>query len=310
MESTSCNVCHADDFAVLFEGPDRLHHLPGIFRLVCCRRCGLIYLNPRPDCNEIHQFYPEDYLAFQRAIEDDRSFLKRLDRRYGIYKRCRAVIKEQPLPGRILDIGCATGLFLFEMKKKGWETLGIDLSESASGYARKRMGLKVITGDFLEVELPPRAFDVITLWDVLEHLPTPGAALEKITGLLRENGLLLLNLPNPGSWEAGFFGPCWIGWDPPRHLNLFSLPQIIGLMKEHHLVYQRVVAVTGEFFGLKVSLKNLLQERLPLKPLAVKTLLALLTSPLSRVLAIPFYALANPTRMGTNMTIFARFQRQ
>ena len=172
MELTFCNVCKADDFIVLFEGPDRLDNLPGLFRLVRCRRCGLIYLNPRPDRNEIHQFYPEDYLAFQKAIDDDRSFLKRLDRRYGLYKRYRSVIEEQPRSGRILDIGCATGLFLAEMKNRGWETLGIDFSKSASDYARKRMGLEIITGDFLEVNLPAHSFDVISLWDVLEHLPT------------------------------------------------------------------------------------------------------------------------------------------
>jgi SAM-dependent methyltransferase len=79
-------------------------------------------------------------LAFQKSIEEETAFLKRMDRRYGIYKRCRSVTKVLPGPGKILDIGCATGLFLSGMQDRGWECLGIELNEQAATYARERMG--------------------------------------------------------------------------------------------------------------------------------------------------------------------------
>ncbi len=93
------------------------------------------------------------------------------------------------------------------MKERGWEALGIELNERAAAYARDRMGLDIITGNFLEADLPNHYFDVISLWDVLEHLPDPLPVLKKISQIIRPGGLLVLNLPNPESWEARRFGP-------------------------------------------------------------------------------------------------------
>ena len=100
MEKTDCDFCGADDTAPVYLGRDRLHGLPGTFPLVRCRRCGLMYLNPRPDRDEIGRYYPSDYISFARAIEDEPSLLRRIDRAYGLHKRCREVIRRVGGPGR------------------------------------------------------------------------------------------------------------------------------------------------------------------------------------------------------------------
>jgi SAM-dependent methyltransferase len=308
MESTRCPICAADDFGVVFEGPDWISRLPGLFRMVRCLHCGLYYLNPRPDQKEIHRYYPHDYLAFQKSIEEETAFLKRMDRRYGIYKRCRSVTKVLPGPGKILDIGCATGLFLSGMQDRGWECLGIELNEQAATYARERMGLDIITGNFLEADLPDHYFDVISLWDVLEHLPDPLPVLEKISKIIRPGGLLVLNLPNPESWEAKRFGPLWIGWDLPRHLNLFPLPLLTSLLRTHGFGRPQVKSLTGNFFVFKFSLGLLLNEKISQRPAASKILRSLLNSPVSRLVAFPVYALADPLKLGSCLALFFRFE--
>jgi len=308
MEATRCTICAADDFEVVFEGPDWISHLPGLFRMVRCLHCGLYYLNPRPDQKEIHRYYPQDYLAFQKSIEEETAFLKRMDRRYGIYKRCRSVTKVLPGPGRILDIGCATGLFLSGMKERGWEVLGIELNEQAAAYARERMGLDIITGNFLEADLPNHYFDVISLWDVLEHLPDPLPVLKKISQIIRPGGLLVLNLPNPESWEARRFGPLWIGWDLPRHLNLFPLPLLSSLLEKVGFNRPKVKSLTGNFFVFKFSLGLFLSERIPQRPVALKIFRFLLNSPLSRLVAFPVYALSDPLKLGSCLALFSRFE--
>jgi SAM-dependent methyltransferase len=308
MESTRCTICAADDFEVVFEGPDWISHLPGLFRMVRCLHCGLYYLNPRPDQKEIHRYYPHDYLAFQKSIEEETAFLKRMDRRYGIYKRCRAVTKVLPGPGRILDIGCATGLFLSGMKERGWEVLGIELNEQAAAYARERMGLDIIIGNFLEADLPKRYFDVISLWDVLEHLPDPLSVLKKISKIIRPGGLLVLNLPNPESWEAKRFGPLWIGWDLPRHFNLFPLPLLGSLLKEFGFTRPKVRSLTGNYFVLKFSLGLFLNEKIPHRPTALKIFRLLLNSPLLRLVAFPVYRLSDPDKLGSCLALFSRFE--
>ena len=173
------------------------------------------------------------------------------------------------------------------MKERGWEALGIELNEQAAVYARDRMGLNIITGNFLGADLPSHYFDVITLWDVLEHLPDPLPVLQKLSKIIRPGGLLVLNLPNPESWEARRFGPLWIGWDLPRHLNLFPLPLLSSLLEKVGFNHPTIKSLTGNFFVFKFSLGLLLDEKISKWPASSKVLKILLNSPLSRLAAFP-----------------------
>ena len=170
------------------------------------------------------------------------------------------------------------------------------------------MGLDIITGNFLEADLPNRYFDVISLWDVLEHLPDPLPVLQKISKIIRPGGLLVLNLPNPESWEARRFGPLWIGWDLPRHLNLFPLSLLTSLLRTVGFNRPNVKSLTGNFFVLKFSLGLLLNEKISQRPAALKILRLLLNSPVSRLVAFPVYALSDPLKLGSCLALFSRFE--
>ena len=173
-------------------------------------------------------YYPADYALFRTASEPSgRRPLRRIQQR-DIQQRCRDV-ERLISSGRVLDIGCGTGEFLAALKKRGWECVGIEPSELAACYAREQFGLDVHSGRLEDVALPEASFDVITLWTVVEHLHDPMIVLKLVSRLLRSDGLLVLSIPDPGSLDARWFGPSWVGFDTPRHLSLFS-PKSLGLL--------------------------------------------------------------------------------
>jgi SAM-dependent methyltransferase len=263
MEYTSCLTCGSEEFKVVLEGPDRLCGLPGIFRLVQCTRCQLIYQNPRPAEKDISQYYKGDYLPFLPAIEDETSFIKRLDRWYGLWKRCHLVNSFFPRPGKILDIGCATGIFLNGMKTKGWEVLGVELSAKAADYAQKRFRLPVQCLPIQSFQAEPGSMDVITMWDVLEHVHDPKQLLRLTHTWLKPGGRLLLTLPNPESWELGFFRQYWIGWDLPRHLCLFPEQTLRQMLISSGFRVTNFFSFTGRYHTFLLSLELLLKDKRP-----------------------------------------------
>ena len=221
LEPVSCNLCGFDSYKRHLVRKDLNLYVPGNFQLVRCDNCGLIYQNPRPSTGDLLTLYPQDYDQHQDAVREVRSPIARLDRKYGLRKRSKAVQRHVER-GRLLDLGCATGDFLEVMRDDGWEVVGIEPSPFASQWARDRMGLDVRTGTLETVALSDESFDVVTMWNVIEHLPDPQAALERIHRLLRIGGVLVLSTPNLDSIDARFFGPYWIGYELPRHLYVFS----------------------------------------------------------------------------------------
>ena len=256
MESTPCPMCGANAGRLLFEGHDLLHHGEGTFTLNTCRTCGHIYQNPRPSIEQIGCYYPQNYMPFLKAIEDEPNWWKRLDRRYGRSRRCQAVHKAAGEVGRLLDVGCATGIFLDGMRTLGWQVAGVEPTASAVEYARTRFALDVFEGRLEEAPFADHSFDVITLWDVLEHVHEPKQVLAKIHQLLRPGGLLVMSLPNPDSIEARLLGPYWAGWDLPRHLNLFRPRQLRQHLPQMGFEINKIRSFTAGYSVLIMSIEH------------------------------------------------------
>lgn len=302
-EMVACPMCGADAGRTLVEGGDLLHPGAESFRLVSCQRCSHIYQNPRPTPAAIGRYYPDDYMPFLRAIEDEPRWWRRLERSYGRRMRCSAVHRAAGQPGRILDVGCATGIFLDGMRRLGWEAVGVEPSASASEYARTRFGLDVITGRLEDTDFAPASFDAITLWDVLEHVHEPRQTLADLSRLLRPGGLLVLSLPNPDSLEARLFGPHWLGWDLPRHLNLFRPRLLRSILARFGMPVERIRSFTAGHSVMVMSL----EQKLRTAGKGGRGLVRLLGSPLGRLLTKPYYAgPANWFNLSSIMVVFAR----
>lgn len=304
-EFVPCDHCGSTEERVLFEGPDRLHRLPGIFRLVQCLQCGWIRQNPRPTIETIGYYYPSCYVNFVPAIEDEPKPWRRWDRRYGILKRRWAVERLQPR-GRLLDVGCATGIFLHEMQQAGWDVVGVEPNPEAADYAQKRFGLSVHVGLLRQVGLPGSSFDVITLWDVLEHLHTPWADLIEMHRLLRNKGLLVVRIPNLESPAARWFGPLWVGWDLPRHLYLFPRRALVAALSEIGFAVEGIRCISTSYSAFTLSLRFYLEDRYPPPKQWPQWILQCLGTMPIRLAVGPLFWIINQARLSSLITIFAR----
>ncbi|MCL4458355.1 MAG: class I SAM-dependent methyltransferase [Chloroflexi bacterium] len=261
MENVNCNLCGSAEREPFCSGRDRLYRLEGDFELVRCPHCHLIYLNPRPCRDEIERYYPPDSYKEYLSDSDRQNWFLRLNRCYGMKKRCRAVLKMKR-EGRLLDVGCATGDFLAAMRRHGgWEVCGVELNAEAAAYARQHFGLPVFAGQLEEAGFPAAHFDVVTLWNVLEHLPDPTGSLKEIERVLKEDGLLLLTIPNLDSVDSRLFGPYWALLEIPRHLYLFPSDALERMLTEAGFKIVKRECFFGGWYSFITSLQFLFEEK-------------------------------------------------
>ena len=258
MEQVACNLCGVDDSAPQFAGRDRLLGVPfgtETFCWVRCRRCGLIYLNPRPSLAEMSRYYPANYEPFTRQERTGNG----LGYRLAVAKKCRIAGRGLG-SGRLLDVGCGSGDFMLGMRERGWQVYGLDISPEAVNLAR-RSGQEVFLGQLLEAPFDRHSFDLVTMWDVLEHLHDPAAYLAQVARLLKPGGRFVVTLPNPRSVDFRLFGPVWTGLDVPRHLYVFGRAALMALFHQAGLKVSAARCIIGGQRVSTWSLEWLIDER-------------------------------------------------
>ncbi len=304
LESPPCDLCGARDAEALFTGADWPAEVPDAVAMVRCRRCGLIYLCPRPVPAAIGRFYPPDYAPFRTAVEDERRALMRWMRRRKLATR-RALVERFSgrTMGRVLDVGCSTGLFLHEMALGGWRAEGVELTPSAVRYARERFGLAVFEGMLEDAPLVPGSFDAVTYWDVLEHVYSPAATLARTAALLAPGGIVAINVPNWDSADRRLFGRHWQGYDPPRHLYVFTRRTLGALLDRAGFDVLGWVCFMPSYFTFILSLERWLEAE---HPSWAGRVMRVLNFPGVRLLAEPPFWLANRLGRGSVIAVFAR----
>ena len=134
--------------------------------------------------------------------------------------------------GRLLDYGCAVGLFVKVAAESGWHATGYERSEWAAQYGRDHYGLDIVLGDGRSAPAFEGRFDVVTMWDVIEHLEHPRDVVESISKWLEPGGLLALNAVNSSSVGARLAGRHWRHLAPPHHLQYFSRASLRRLLND------------------------------------------------------------------------------
>jgi SAM-dependent methyltransferase len=165
---------------------------------------------------------PEQLRELYRHM-DSKVYESELEGRNRAARRYLKIVRQYVRSGRLLDVGCAAGLFLSHAFQGGWNITGLEPNEKLYEEAQRRLaGKGEVHCTTLEVaSLGERAFDVITLWDVLEHVPEPRCFLQTCCRLLRRNGYLFINVPDLDSWQARVLGRRWPLFIP-EHLNYFN----------------------------------------------------------------------------------------
>ena len=305
-ENSDCEWCGTDSGEPLFEGPDLLMNLPGRFHFIRCLTCGLIRQNPRLAWESLKEYYPKHYAAYKPIIANERNIFRRYDRRYGMMKRLRAIEKRQN-SGRLLDVGCGSGVFLSEVERSNkWEAMGIEPNEEAANDARLNLTSPILPKRFSETKFENESFDVITLWNVIEHLDKPVSDLKHAYRLLRANGWLIFSMPNLESWEARLMGDNWLGWDLPRHLYIFPRRLLREILIEIGFDAIKMSCLAGEHAAFGLSLEFLFKSKAPKNGQWWSIFMKAYHSFPSRLLfSIPFW-LSDQLQSSSLITIFAR----
>jgi SAM-dependent methyltransferase len=307
MEYTVCNLCGNTNTApVIYVLPDFLLHRNGVSTtLVKCTACGLVYQNPRPTFAEMVVHYPSDYESYAPEPNvKNSSWLLRQAIRYGVAKRCRYVTRYKHA-GRLLDVGCATGIFLQGIRNSGnWEPYGVEINQHVAHIAQEH-GLDVRLGTLEQAGFADEFFDVVTLWDVLEHLHDPAGSLSEIYRILKPDGLLVIRVPNASSWDSQLFGRYWAGLDSPRHLYVFTPVTLDALLAVSHFQSITRSSQIGGYPTFLLSLRFWNGARN--KPSIVRdSLIKFLHSPVMRLLLAPFFYLRGLGLRGPSMVVTAK----
>jgi len=310
LQDSPCPLGCINDDEFVLEGRDRLHGLQGIFHVVRCTGCGLMRTNPRPTPETMAYYYPEDYGPYKgtqvrtapsgqpdKANGPLRTWAKRF-----VDFRSHAIPHLQP--GRMLEIGCASGAFMHRMARLDWDVHGIEFSATAAARARD-LGYPVFAGSVEDAAETGELNDLIVGWMVLEHLHEPVAALRKLRRMATPHAWLVLSVPDAGSFEFRMFGNAWYALQLPNHLYHFTPTTLTRMLKAaglavHRIFHQRVTNLPG-------SVALAWEERHPESSWARRLRSWALNTPLSANLALfPLeWLLASFGRSG-RMTVWAR----
>ena len=304
MHEIDCPLCGSSDYQMVSIVRDRLLGIDGQFNMVRCVRCELHFLNPQPSLAELERHYPEEYDPFETPLPGQSSWLRRLGVEYGLQKRRRAVMRYKK-SGHLLEIGCANGLFMDVMRRAGgWQVQGIDVSEPAVRYARQQLGLDIFHGTLIDAQFPSNHFDVVAMWDVLEHVHNPRETLNEIRRVLKPDGLLVCRVPLMDSWDHRLFGAYWAGWDAPRHLTVFSSHTLDSILAQARLHVERTTCISGSYPVFVLDVRFWAQDHL--SATVQRLVRQALESLPARLAAAPFFYFADRLLRSTAVTVVAR----
>lgn len=209
----SCPSCGNNEAKFWLEAPDRFHGGTRLFRLKRCPACSLVWLDEPPRPDEMGQYYGADYHRFISSAGENSP---------QRWKDRRKALSQHKSSGAILDLGCNSGAFLESLKGPDWNLYGVELSSETAKLAEARTGAQVFVGDIMDANFLPESFDVITCFDVLEHVYEPRKVIAKVKEWLKPGGIFYVLVPNIDSGEARAFRSYWYGLELPRHISHFS----------------------------------------------------------------------------------------
>jgi 2-polyprenyl-3-methyl-5-hydroxy-6-metoxy-1,4-benzoquinol methylase len=299
-EQSPCELCGHDERVLVAKHTDLFLGGQTVFSMQRCLHCGAIYQHPRPSYAKMAEYYPSDYVAYTPGLHKE-SRLARFFREYGLKKRWR-LIERYVGNGRLLDVGSATGDFLSVMRSQpNWKLVGIEPIHSAVVRSRNEVGVDVVEGLLNDVPFSHESFDVITMWDVIEHVYDPVAVIKQAANLLRPGGILVINQPNLGSIDRRLFGTAWAGYDLPRHLYLFPADLLRSTMEKVGLEEIERKCLYGSHGAAGTSVTFAVVKWLGHGRFS-QTVRKLLLSKIMRLLFAPYFMVIDHFKLGSNVT--------
>ncbi len=222
INSDSCPVCGSNESKTWLQAPDRFHGKKIPYQLVRCPSCSLVWLHEPPPPSEMGQHYGPNYDRFIGMAGETSP---------GRWEGRKKAIAGYKQGGTLMDLGCSSGAFLESLKGQDWELYGIEMSEAQARKAKERSGATIFVGDILDAPFPAETFDVVTCFDVLEHVYQPREVMARVAQWLKPGGIFYVLVPNIDSGEARIFKSYWYGLELPRHISHFS-PRSLQLLAD------------------------------------------------------------------------------
>lgn len=308
LETVDCPLCGSDDYRVVIEAAKELYNgMDEYFDVVKCRQCKMVWTNARPTADTMGYFYPDSAGYFSSSIEIPHpagggasAMAELLVKEFGYPENIflgrssffrptapilRRRVKLTHIPqwvenGSLLDIGCAYGRYLSGMRELGWDVHGIELNQASVSFAQNKLGLKNVRQGLIDnIDLPQNSFDVIHGSMVLEHFHNPVEALKNMRNAIRQDGQLVVSVPDFSGLEARCFGRNSYTLQVPQHLNHFNLVTIEKMLSRsgfqveeivHHYTDRDWVAsmdLSGGYLKSMNILKNKVIRKTIVKPL-------------------------------------------
>lgn len=237
----SCSICSSQKLRYLFSKPSKDNTNYDIFQ---CKNCKIVQVVPLPSQEILDRYYSNEYFTSRtdRGYENYYSQETRNEifRVWNLNLNDLGVdfIDLNKLNPRSLDVGCAAGYFVDYMKSMGWRSMGIEIAPDPIKFAREKLHLDIVEGNFLEWDKSAEEkFNLITLWASIEHMREPIPVLKKMHSHLTDDGMLILSTCRWG-FLAKFLKQKWRFLNVPEHLFYFGLKELIQIMEGLGYIYQ------------------------------------------------------------------------
>jgi 2-polyprenyl-3-methyl-5-hydroxy-6-metoxy-1,4-benzoquinol methylase len=268
LETVNCPVCGGNNYKPYITNAKELYGgTDNFFNVVKCCDCQMIFTNPRPTKDTIGFFYPDSAGYYQPDSKNkDNTIEEKIIRTvlanyYGyqfkspfskswafLFKKLfRHKLAVSHIPrfvpgGRLLDIGCSWGSYIYKMSNYGWKVYGVEINKKAAEYAKNTLGIEnIFNGSFNEYKCPEDFFDVVHMSMALEHLHEPAQCLKRIHKFMKTGGQLIISVPDISGFEAGIYGRYAYTLQVPQHLNHFSPATIKSMLNKTGFTVEKIV---------------------------------------------------------------------
>jgi len=246
IEIKNCQICNGNNFLRINKTKDYSTSNEE-FVIVKCQDCDFLFTNPRVKEEKIGEYYKSDkYISHTNSNKGLFNFLYQTVRKYAIKTKTKLLLNSIGTKTH-LDVGCGTGEFLNSCNIKNIKCIGIEPSEIARSKAIKNYDLDIRSETNLN-QFNMDEFDSVSMWHVLEHVYDLNKTIEHLNRIIRNNGVLIIAVPNHKSLDAKKYKNYWAAWDVPIHVNHFCPKTIANLMSKYNFTLKNKIGMKFDSF--------------------------------------------------------------
>ena len=242
----NCPICDSKEFKHFLDCKDYTVSQK-TFTIVECVSCGFHFTNPIPKIEDIGDYYKsESYVSHSSTNKGLINKLYQLVRKRTLKQKVK-LIQSESKDKNHLDIGAGTGHFINATSNAGFNSLGLEPDEDARSLAVKLHNANIKPLEHL-FDLEHNSMDVITMWHVLEHVYNLKNDLKQITSVLKDDGVMVVAVPNMRSYDAKKYKQYWAAYDLPIHLYHFQPNDIKNLFEQYGMEIDKILPMKYDSF--------------------------------------------------------------